>query len=68
MNLQRINSILNNNEKFDIYYNQRLVWIQGIDTNTETAKIGFVDNFEEQNIPIKMLYEKQEEQNFFSTN
>ena len=31
MNLERINSIVNNEEKVDIYYNHRPVWIQEID-------------------------------------
>lgn len=56
MELQRINNILNNKEKCDVFYNNRLVWIQGINNNV--AKVGFVDNFEEQNVFIKDLYEK----------
>lgn len=56
MNLQRINNILNNKEKCDVFYDDRLVWIQGINDNV--AKVGFVDNFEEQNVFIKDLYEK----------
>ena len=30
MELNRVKSILNNDEKFDIFYNSRPVWIQGI--------------------------------------
>lgn len=56
MELQRINNILNNEEKCDVFYDNRLVWIQGINDNV--AKVGFVDNFEEQNVFIKDLYEK----------
>ncbi len=56
MELQRINNILNNKEKCDVFYDDRLVWIQGINDNV--AKVGFVDNFEEQNVFIKDLYEK----------
>ncbi len=56
MDLQRINNILNNKEKCDVFYDDRLVWIQGINDNV--AKVGFVDNFEEQNVFIKDLYEK----------
>ncbi len=56
MELQRINNILNNKEKCDVFYDNRLVWIQGINNNV--AKVGFVDNFEEQNVFIKDLYEK----------
>ncbi len=58
MNLERIYSILNNDEKFDIYYNERAVWVQGLDENAETAKVGFVDNFEEKDVFIKDLYER----------
>lgn len=56
MELQRINNILNNKEKCDVFYDNRPVWIQGINNNV--AKVGFVDNFEEQNVFIKDLYEK----------
>ncbi len=56
MNLERVNHILNSKKKYDIFYDERAVWIQGI--NSEIAKIGFVDNFEEKNVPIKDLYEK----------
>lgn len=56
MNLERINSILNNQEKYDVFYNERVVWIQGVNRNI--AKVGFVDNFEEKDVPIQDLYEK----------
>ena len=56
MDLQRVNSILNNKEKCDIYYADRPVWIQGV-TN-DIAKIGFVDNFEERDVFIEDLYER----------
>lgn len=55
MNIHRINSILSNDEKVDIFYNGRPVWIQEI--SNETAKIGFVDNFEEKDVSIKDLHE-----------
>lgn len=55
MDLQRINSILNNKEKCDVFYNNRTVWIQGVNDNI--AKVGFVDNFEEMDVDIKDLYE-----------
>lgn len=55
MNLERINSILNNKEKCDIFYNERPVWIQGINKNI--AKVGFIDNFEEKDVYIHDLYE-----------
>lgn len=56
MDLKRINSILNNDEKFDIFYEDRPVWIQGVNENI--AKIGFVDNFEEKDVFINDLYER----------
>lgn len=55
MDLDRINNILNNDKKSDVFYNNRSVWIQCINDNI--AKVGFVDNFEEKNVPIKDLYE-----------
>ena len=57
MELNRINSILNNKEKVDIFYGDRPVWIQEID-NTR-AKVGFVDNFDEKDVFIKDLYERE---------
>ena len=62
MDLQRVNSILNNNEKCDVFYDDRPVWIQGIDEKKDVAKVGFVDNFEEKDVYIQDLYEK----NFFN--
>ena len=57
MNIGRINEILSNDEKCDVFYNERVVWIQGI--NSDSAKVGFVDNFEERNVLISDLYEKK---------
>ena len=39
MNLQRIHSILNNKEKYDIFYDERPVWIQGIDDNNDVVEV-----------------------------
>ena len=58
MDIKRINSILSNDEKFDVFYKDRPVWIQGI--SKDIAKIGFVDNFEEKDVNISELYEKQQ--------
>ena len=58
MNFQRMNTILNTDEKFDIYYDDRAVWVQGINENEQIAKIGFVDNFQEKDVFIKDLYER----------
>lgn len=55
MNLKRMEQILNNDEKVDVFYNNRLVWIQS--TNSNIAKVGFVDNFEESDVFIEDLYE-----------
>ena len=56
MELERINSILNNDEKFDVFYNEHPVWIQGI--NADVAKVGFIDTYEEKDVFIKDLYER----------
>lgn len=56
MDNKRVYSILNNKEKFDIFYNDRPVWIQGVNDNI--AKVGFIDNFEEKDVYIEELYEK----------
>jgi len=56
MELNRVNSILNNKEKCDIFYGDRPVWIQSI--NSDIAKVGFIDNFDEKDVFIKDLYER----------
>lgn len=56
MEKNRVYSILSNKEKCDIFYDDRPVWIQSI--NSDTAKIGFIDNFEEKDVYIKDLYER----------
>ena len=56
MDLNRIHSILNNKEKTDIFYDERPVWIQGV--NDTVAKVGFIDNFEEKDVFIQDLYER----------
>lgn len=56
MDLSRIHSILNNKEKTDVFYNERPVWIQSV--NESIAKIGFVDTFEEKDVFIQDLYER----------
>ena len=55
MKFSRVQEVLNNKEKVDIYYNDRPVWIQS--TNRSIAKVGFVDNFEERDVFIEDLYE-----------
>ena len=58
MDLQRIHFILNNKGKCDIFYDDRPVWIQGVDDKNDVAKVGFVDNFEEKDVFVDDLYEK----------
>ena len=58
MNGERICEILKNKELHDVYYNERPVWIQGIDDSNDIAKVGFVDNFEEKDVYIEDLYER----------
>ena len=58
MDLQKIHYILNNKEKCDVFYNDRPVWIQGINSSNDTVKVGFIDNFEEKDVLIEDLYEK----------
>ena len=48
-------SLLNKNVNF---YDDRPVWIQGIDVDNDIAKVGFIDNFEEKDVYIEDLYEK----------
>ena len=56
MDLNRVYTILNNEEKCDVFYNDRPVWIQAV--NDKKAKVGFVDNFEERDVFIDDLYER----------
>ena len=56
MRLSRVQDVLNNKEKVDIFYDERPVWIQGINDNV--AKVGFIDNFEERDVYVEDLYEK----------
>ena len=55
MNFNRVQDVLNNKEKVDIFFNDRPVWIQS--TNKRMAKVGFIDNFEERDVFIEDLYE-----------
>ena len=55
LNFSRVKQVLNNKEKVDIFYNDRPVWIQCLNKNT--AKVGFIDNFEERDVFIEDLYE-----------
>lgn len=57
MNLERVHAILSNKEKVDVFYNSHPVWIQEI--NNTTAKVGFINEFEEKDVFIKDLYERE---------
>ncbi len=54
MDLKRVYSILDNKEKCDIFYDDRPVWIQGVNENI--AKVGFIDNFEEKDVFIYLFH------------
>ena len=56
MDLKQVNSILSNDEKVDVFYKDRPVWIQGVSKNM--AKVGFVDNFEELDVDISDLEQR----------
>ena len=56
MDIDRVQAVLNNKEKTDIFYEDRPVWIQEL--SDDKAKVGFVDNFEERDVYIKDLYER----------
>lgn len=55
MDIEKAYQILNSNNHYDIFYQDRPVWIQEI--SNLTAKVGFIDNFEEQDVYISDLYE-----------
>lgn len=57
MTLKRINNILSTDEKIDVFYKNRPVWIQSISSKEKIAKIGYVDDFEEDDVDISDLYE-----------
>lgn len=55
MNSKQVYEILKNKEKRDIYYDERLVWIQELNDNIAT--VSFVDNNEEKDVSVEDLYE-----------
>ncbi len=57
MEIKRIYEILNNKEKVEIEYNSYPVWIQDL-KDSNTVRIGFIDNFDEMDVNIKDLVEK----------
>ncbi len=56
MDIKRVQAILDNKEKKDIFYEDRPVWVQEL--AQDKAKVGFIDNFEERDVYIKDLYER----------
>ena len=57
MTLKRINNILSTDEKIDVFYKNKPVLIQSISLKENIAKIGYVDDFEEDDVDISDLYE-----------
>ena len=57
MEIKRIYEILNNKEIVEIEYNSYPVWIQDL-KDSNTVRIGFIDNFDEMDVNIKDLVEK----------
>ena len=56
MDIKRVQAILDNKEKKDIFFEDRPVWIQEL--AQDKAKVGFIDNFEERDVYIKYLYDR----------
>lgn len=56
MNLNRVHELINTRNKIDVFYDERPVWIQEVNNNI--AKVGFIDNFEEKDVFVEDLYEK----------
>ena len=57
MNKERLNEILNQDIIYEIYYNNKPVWVQ--EAHDDIAKISFLDAKNEKNVFITDLYEKQ---------
>lgn len=56
MNLERLNLVLQNKEKTNVYYEEHPVWIQEV--HDTIAKVGFIDQLtEEKDVYIEDLYE-----------
>lgn len=55
MNIQRIDEILKNKEKCDVFYKDKPVWIQELTDNI--AKIGFIDGSGDADVYVEDLYE-----------
>ena len=55
MNIQRINEILTNKEKCDVFYEDKPVWIQELNDNI--AKVRFIDGTGDKDVYAEDLYE-----------
>ncbi len=55
MNRNRVYEIMKNKEIRDIYYENKPVWVQEV--NNDVAKIGFMDDTSEIDVPIADLSE-----------
>lgn len=54
MKKETLTKILNENKIHEIYYNEKPVWVQELNNNS--AKIGFLDGSDEQDVFIEDLY------------
>ena len=55
MNTKRINEILKNKEKCDVFYEDNPVWIQEL--NNDTVTVGYIDGSGDKDVYVKDLYE-----------
>lgn len=55
MNISRINEILTNKEKCDVFYKDKPVWIQEL--SHDIATVGFIDGTGDKDVYIEDLYE-----------
>ena len=56
MNKKRVYEILKSKEKYDVFYDNRPVWIQEVENNN-IAKVGFIDGPDAKVVYLKDLYE-----------
>lgn len=55
MSITRLNEILKNKEKCDVFYKDKPVWIQELENNV--AKVGFIDGSGDMDVLIEDLHE-----------
>lgn len=55
MNTKRVYEILKNKEKCDVFYEDKPVWIQEL--NSHIAKVGFIDGSGDVDVHVEDLYE-----------